>query len=101
MVAPAVAAPIAAQRVAALGDSLVRGDTSHLPPEDQESGKFDRGNYPLELGTLLDCEVANFGSSGASVIDDGRQYIKKNEYQQAIAWRPDVVVVLLGARRRG
>ena len=88
----------AASQVAALGDSVVRGDTSHLPREDQESARFGRGNYPQELETLLDCEAANFGASGATAIDDNRQYIKR---KQLLAAAPNARASECPRRSRG
>ena len=34
------------ERIACLGDSIVRGDTKHEEEDEWEDGKFDRGNYP-------------------------------------------------------
>ena len=34
------------ERIACLGDSIVRGDTKHEEEDEWEDGKFDRGNSP-------------------------------------------------------
>ena len=52
-------------RIACMGDSITRGDTTHT--DEPEEGKLDRGNYPITLGNLLGVDVENFGASGASV----------------------------------
>ena len=85
------------RRIACVGDSVTRGDTLHEDEPDQ--GKEDRGNYPSVLEGLLggDGEVAvsNFGASGASV-QGKRAYDGTGAYDDAVAFDPDCVVVLLG-----
>ena len=81
------------RRIACMGDSITRGDTTHT--DEPEEGKLDRGNYPKTLGALLGVDVANFGASGASVSGK-RGYVGTDEYEDAVAFDPDCVVVMLG-----
>ena len=81
------------RRIACMGDSITRGDTTHT--DEPEEGKLDRGNYPKTLGALLGVDVANFGASGASVSGK-RGYVGTDEYEDAVGFDPDCVVVMLG-----
>lgn len=81
------AAPV---RVACVGDSITYG-----------SGIKDRNrnSYPAQMGTLLGSqwEVRNFGVSGATLLKQGdRPYWIQQAYQDALSFRPDVVVIKLG-----
>jgi lysophospholipase L1-like esterase len=80
----------AAIRVACVGDSITAG-----------SGVRDRplNSYPAQLARWLggDYEVRNFGVSGATMLNRGdRPYIQQRAYTDAIAFRPDIVVIALG-----
>ena len=57
------------ERIACLGDSIVRGDTKHEEEDEWEDGKFDRGNYPAILEDLIDGEhdVREFSALPGSV----------------------------------
>ena len=89
----AVAAPM--EKIACLGDSIVRGDTTH--EEEPSKNKRDRGNYPLLLGDLLGVDVRNFGSSGVTAHAGKRHYpLAYRAYDAAVAFAPDTVIVLLG-----
>ena len=77
-------------RVACVGDSITFG-----------SGVKDRevNNYPAQLGRMLGdkWEVRNFGVSGATMLRKGdKPYEKQKAYAEALAWKPDVVVIKLG-----
>jgi len=76
-------------RVACVGDSITFG-----------AGVKDAKNkYPARLGVLLGSgyEVKNFGVSGATMLDAGNKpYKKQKAYQQAIDFKPDIVVIKLG-----
>lgn len=76
-------------RVACVGDSITAG-----------AGVKDPANkYPARLGVLLgaEYEVKNFGVSGATMLDAGdKPYKKQKAYQQALDYKPDIVVIKLG-----
>ena len=81
-------------RIACLGDSIVRGDTTH---EDKPSkNKLDRGNYPELLGELLGVDVRNFGTSGVTAHAGKRHYSRALAYDDAVDFAPDTAIVLLG-----
>jgi len=82
-----VQAPI---RVACVGDSITYG-----------AGLKDRHNdaYPVWLGRWLGSgyDVRNFGHSGATLLQKGNlPYIKQKQYEETLAFKPDVVVIMLG-----
>lgn len=55
--------------------------------------------YPAVLGRLLgkNFEVKNFGRNGATLLAKGHNpYIKTEQYTDAIAFKPDVVIIHLG-----
>ena len=85
------------RRIACVDDSVTRGDTLH--EDEPDEGKEDRGNYPSVLEGLLggngEVAVSNFGASGASV-QGKRAYNGTGAYDDAVAFGPDCVVVLLG-----
>jgi len=77
-------------RVACVGDSITYG-----------SGLKDRAHasYPAWLGRWLgpDYDVRNFGVSGATLVHEGdRPYFKQKACSQALAFRPKIVVIMLG-----
>lgn len=77
-------------RVACVGDSITFG-----------SGIKDRqhDSYPAVLGKLLGAgwDVRNFGHSGATLLKKGNlPYFKQKEHGEALAFKPDVVVIMLG-----
>jgi lysophospholipase L1-like esterase len=81
------AAPI---RVACVGDSITYG----AGIKDRE-----RNSYPAQLGALLgsDWEVRNFGVSRSTLLRQGdHPYWAQQEYKDALAFQPDVVVIKLG-----
>lgn len=88
---PAVAGtPITETRIACIGDSITFG--AHLKNPNQES-------YPAVLGRMLGSgfEVRNFGIGGATLLKEGdKPYFKQIEYTDALAFQPDVAVIMLG-----
>jgi len=86
-VTPGDTAPI---RVACLGDSITFG--ARLP---------DRAHscYPSVLGRMLGPEykVRNFGAGGTTLLQEGdRPYNKQAAYREAVAFRPDIALIMLG-----
>ena len=84
---PPASGPI---RVACVGDSITYG-----------AGIEDRENdsYPACLGRWLGAgyDVRNFGHSGATLLNKGDlPYRGQKEYTQAIAFEPNIVVIMLG-----
>ena len=77
-------------KVACVGDSITFG---HGIPD------RDTNSYPAQLGHMLGdgWEVQNFGVSGHTLLKKGdAPYIKSPQYQNALAFQPDVVVIKLG-----
>lgn len=76
------------KRVACIGDSVTKG--SNLA-----KGK----TYPDQLQQLLGdgYEVGNFGRNGATLLEKGHNpYLKSEELEAALAFKPDLVVINLG-----
>jgi acyl-CoA thioesterase I len=74
-------------RVACVGDSITYG------------AGLKEGTYPEWLGRWLgsDYDVRNFGRSGATMLHKGDlPYIKQSQHDDALAFKPDVVVIMLG-----
>ena len=85
-----VASPTTAQRrIACLGDSITFGARI----EDRE-----HSSYPAQLASLRPGdEVRNFGVGGATLLGSAdRPYLKTRAFRDALAWRPDIAVVILG-----
>lgn len=77
-------------RVACVGNSITYG----MGVENRE-----QNSYPAVLGRLLGeaYQVRNFGHSGATLLNRGHHpYTQTQEYAEALAFRPDVVVIHLG-----
>jgi len=77
-------------KVACVGDSITFG---------VGVGNRDRDSYPAQLGRLLGrgYDVQNFGSSGATLLEQGNNpYVKTRAFRDAMKFRPNVVVILLG-----
>lgn len=75
-------------RVACVGDSITAGLGA-------EKGK----SYPSQLQALLGdgYKVGNFGVSGRTLLSKGdKPYIKEKAYQDALAMKPDIVIIMLG-----
>ena len=82
--------PITKIKVACVGDSITFG-----------SGIADRNNasYPAQLQKLLgdNFEVKNFGLSGRTMISKSPSaWTKTQQYKDALAYQPDVVLIKLG-----
>jgi lysophospholipase L1-like esterase len=70
-------------RVACVGDSITEGTY-----------------YPMDLGILFgtDYSVGNFGVGGSAVsLDSGKPYMNENAFQEAKAFHPNIVIIMLGA----
>ena len=81
---------LAALKVACVGDSITAGYALKDPVRDA---------YPAQLAQLLgaDYEVRNFGVSAATLMDAGNfTYRTRPAHDEALAWQPDVVVIVLG-----
>ena len=77
-------------RVACAGDSITYG--SGLTNREADS-------YPVCLGRLLGAgyDVRNFGVSGATMLHKGNlPYVRQKAHAAAIAFKPDIVVIMLG-----
>ena len=74
-------------KVACVGDSITQGAGT-------------KGNsYPKQLQELLGdkWDVGNFGVSGRTLLDKGdHPYSKEKKYQDALAMKPNVVIIKLG-----
>jgi len=80
----------AALKVACVGDSITAGYALADPARDA---------YPAQLARLLgaDYEVRNFGVSAATLMDAGNYtYRTRPAHDEALAWKPDVIVIALG-----
>lgn len=78
-------------RVACLGDSITFGAGSDAP---------ERDGYPAQLASVLGAgyEVRNFGVGGTTLLFEGdRPYRRQPQFQAAIEFDPDVVLLLFGA----
>lgn len=74
-------------KLACVGDSITQGAGTKGNP------------YPKQLQELLGdkWEVGNFGVSGRTLLDKGdHPYSKEKKYQDALAMKPDVVIIKLG-----
>lgn len=77
-------------KIACVGDSITHG---HLIPN------RERNSYPAQLAVLLGdkWQIGNFGRSGATVLRKSpRPYHEQPEYRDALAFKPDIVVLQLG-----
>lgn len=77
-------------KVACVGNSITYGYGTANPETD---------SYPAQLQVLLGdaYEVGNFGRSGATLLYHGhRPYVQMEEFQKALAFKGDIVVMHLG-----
>jgi acyl-CoA thioesterase-1 len=82
-----------AKLVACVGDSITYG-----------SGISNReyNSYPAQLGRMLQnfdnqWQAQNFGVSGATLLRNAdKPYVQESAYTQALASRPDAVIIMLG-----
>ena len=75
-------------RVACIGDSITQG-----------AGAAQGKSYPSQLQEMLGSswKVGNFGVGGRTLLKKGdHPYWKEKAYQDALAFKPDVVVIMLG-----
>ncbi len=75
-------------RVACVGDSITQG-----------SGAAQGKSYPSQLQELLGerWKVGNFGVSGRTLLRKGdHPYWNEKAYQNALSFKPDVVIIMLG-----
>lgn len=87
---PIAAATPRVFKVACVGDSITAGAGS----KDSK-----RGTYPAQLQVLLGgrYEVKNFGVSGSTMLRSGdKPYDKEARCKEALAFKPDIVVLKLG-----
>lgn len=78
------------KKVACVGNSITYG----MRIENREENC-----YPAQLGRMLgsEYEVANFGHSGATLLNHGHNpYMKLPEFKDALAFTPDIVLIHLG-----
>ena len=78
-------------RLACVGDSITWGFGI--------SNRMEN-SYPAQLAAMLgtNWEVRNFGVNGTTVLHQGDvPYVKQETYTQALAFRPDIVVIDFGA----
>jgi acyl-CoA thioesterase-1 len=91
LVLPALShADEAKTHVACVGDSITAGVGT-------KDTKTD--SYPAQLGKLLGekYEIGNFGVSGATLLNHGdRPYQKQGRFKNALEFKPDIVVIMLG-----
>lgn len=78
-------------RVACVGDSITFGSGTKIP---------ELQSYPAQLQRMLDparWDVRDFGVSGATLQNGGdKPYQKQVAFKDALAFNPDVVVIMLG-----
>ncbi len=77
-------------KVSCVGNSVTYG---YLIPE------REKNCYPAQLARMLgeNYEVANFGKSGATLLNQGhRPYMKQPEFKRALQFAGDLVVIHLG-----
>lgn len=58
----------------------------------------DKDSYPMMLGQMLgkEYDVQNFGVSGKTMLQKGKSYMAEKAYQQALNFKPDILIVKLG-----
>ncbi len=77
-------------KIACVGDSITYG--SGIKGRDSLA-------YPQQMQRMLGkkYKIENFGVSGATMLKNGNKpYWKQNEYQQALTFKPKIVVLMLG-----
>lgn len=77
-------------RVACIGDSVTKGFGLENP---------ESQSYPAQLQAFLGSSylVENFGVSGATLLGKGHHpYVLTDEYQRALAFKPQLVIIHLG-----
>jgi len=77
-------------KIACVGDSITYG--SGIKGRDSLA-------YPQQMQRMLGkkYKILNFGVNGATMLKNGNKpYWKQNEYQQALTFKPKIVVLMLG-----
>lgn len=77
-------------KVACIGNSITVGSNLDNPSKQA---------FPAVLDSLLgdEFQVKNFGNSGKTMLVNGDQpYMKQSTYTEALAYKPDIVVIKLG-----
>ena len=77
-------------RVACLGDSITYG---------ARIADRDHSSYPGWLNDFLGAtyEARNFGVGGATLLHKAdRPYVKTKAFREALAWQPDIAIIILG-----
>lgn len=76
-------------RVACLGNSITQGARLNSPHLE---------SYPAQLQNLLgyDYEIMNFGVSSTTAMQTEASYKATSRYQEALASKPDIVIIKLG-----
>ncbi|ERM82504.1 hypothetical protein P872_17925 [Rhodonellum psychrophilum GCM71 = DSM 17998] len=75
-------------KVACIGNSITQGP-----------GRDNPESYPLQMQTILGdkYDVRNFGVSGRTLLKNGDfPYWNEPQYQEVLAYTPDIVVIKLG-----
>jgi lysophospholipase L1-like esterase/pimeloyl-ACP methyl ester carboxylesterase len=74
-----------------VGDSITAGSRTKIPELDA---------YPSQLQRMLPADswvIGNFGVSGATLLNSGdKPYQKQPAFEEAIAFKADIVVIMLG-----
>ena len=82
-----------AAKIACVGDSITYGSTA----SDPFKTAFPAWLFQSALAGSDDHEVVNFGVSGATMMKEGdKPYWLEPQFEQAISWEPDVVLIQLG-----
>lgn len=78
------------KKIACVGDSITFG---------HGISNRDKNSYPAQLEHMLtNCDVVNFGVSGATLLKTGDlSYWKQNELDSALHYNPDIVIIMLGS----
>lgn len=83
-------------KVACVGDSITAG----FPFDSERGSSPSASGYPFHLQQLLEgsgYDVRNFGVSGTTVIDSSQSYLKQDYFQEALNFKPDIVLLMFGA----
>ena len=79
------------KKIACVGDSITYGHG--IDSREQNS-------YPAQLKQIIgdNFDVVNFGVSGTTMLKNGDlPYYKQQEYDSALAFNPDILIIMLGS----